>query len=270
MKKIVLSLLTAAFTMTALAWCDKNEHAPGVKSQTYVLVHGAWQASYVWDAVRDDLIKKGNKVIVVALPGHGSDMTPTHTLTLNVYRDKVIAAISNAGEKVILVGHSMGGMVVTAVAEQIPAKISRLVYIGAFVPASGQSLGELANTDPDSKLGLQLSLSADKLTLDVNRDSLTDLFISDGTPAAKQQVIDNYRPEPAIPFGDKVTLTKEGFGSVEKVYIKTLQDIVISPGFQDRMITGAGIKAIYSVKTSHSPFLAKPQEVSALLLKMGK
>lgn len=241
-----------------------------LKKQTYVLVHGAWQAPYVWEAVRNDLVEKGNKVIVVELPGHGSDHTPAHTLTLDVYRDKVIEAIANLDEQVILVGHSMGGMVVTAVAEQVPSKISKLVYIGAFVPASGQSLGELANADPHSKLGPLLTQSADKLTLDVNRDSLTYLFINDGTSIAKQQVLDNYRPEPAIPFGDKVALTKEGFGSVEKVYIKTLQDIVIAPDFQDRMIAGAGIKTTYSVNTSHSPFLARPQDVSALLLRIGQ
>lgn len=270
MKRILLSLLTAAATMTAVASCGRDEDEPVAKPQTYVLVHGAWQAPYVWEAVRTELVKKGNKVILVELPGHGGDMTPSHTLTLNVYRDKVSEAISKVSEKVILVGHSMGGMVVSAVAEQIPARINKLVYIGAFVPASGQSLGELANTDPDSQLGPQISQSADKLTLDINRDSLTYLFINDGSAAAKQQVLDNYRAEPAIPFGDKITLTKQGFGSVQKVYIKTLQDIVISPGFQDSMIPGAEINAIYSVNSSHSPFLAKPQEVSALLLKIGQ
>lgn len=270
MKKIVLSLLATAFTMTTLASCNKNEASPVTKAQTYILVHGAWQAPYVWDAVSKDLKQKGNKVIVVELPGHGGDHTPAHTLTLDVYRDKVIDAITKSGEKVILVGHSMGGMVVTAVAEKVPAKISKLVYIGAFVPTTGQALGDLANSDPGSKLGPLLTQSADKLTLDVKHDSLVYLFINDGTQAAKRQVLNHYRAEPAIPFGDKVILTNEGFGAVEKIYIKTLQDIVISPGLQDRMIAGAGIKTVYSVNTSHSPFLAQPQEVSALLLKIGQ
>lgn len=51
----------------------------------------------------------------------------------------------------------------------------------------------------------------------------------------------NYRVEPAIPFGGKITLTAENFGSAEKVYIKTLQDIVISPALEDKMIASAGI-----------------------------
>jgi pimeloyl-ACP methyl ester carboxylesterase len=270
MKKTVLSLLSAAFAVSAIASCSNDDENVIVNPNTYVLVHGAWQAPYVWDAVRSDLTNRGNKVVVVELPGHGADKTPTYQLSLDVYRDKVIEAISKIDGKVILVGHSMGGMVVTSVAEKAPSKISKLVYIGAFLPASGQSLGELANTDPDSKLGPQLVQSDDKLTLDVKRDQLTYLFVNDGTQAAKDKVLTNYRAEPAIPFGNKVTLTKEGFGSVEKAYIKTLQDIVISPGLQDRMIAGAGIKDVYQVNTSHSPFLSQPHAVSDLLLKIGQ
>ncbi|MCS3798561.1 alpha/beta fold hydrolase [Niastella sp. OAS944] len=264
MKKIASSLLASMLAIFTFAFCNKKED--NAKPKTYVLVHGAWQAPYVWDAVRDDLLKAGNKVIVVELPGHGNDNTATYILSLDVYRDKVIQAISAANENVILVGHSMGGMVVTAVAEKIPARISKLVYIGAFLPTSGQALVDLSMSDPGSKLGNSLIQSADKLTLDVKADSLTYLFINDGTPAVKTQVIDKYRAEPAIPFTNKVTLTNEGFGAVTKVYIKTLQDIVISPGLQDRMIAAAGIKTVYSVNTSHSPFLSQPHEVSKLLL----
>jgi pimeloyl-ACP methyl ester carboxylesterase len=224
----------------------------------------------VWDAVRSDLESKGNKVIVIELPGHGADHTPTHTLSLDVYRDKVVDAISKTDGKVVLVGHSMGGMVVTSVAEKIPSKISKLVYIGAFLPASGQSIGELAATDADSKLGPQLVESADHLTLDVKRDSLAYLFIGDGSQATKDQVLAHYRAEPAIPFGNKVTLTHENFGSVEKAYIKTMQDIVISPGLQDRMITAANIKAVYPVNSSHSPFLSQPHVISDLLIKIAQ
>ncbi len=270
MKTVIMSLLSAAFTISGLSSTTNNDETFNAKSNTYVLVHGAWQAPYVWDAVRASLEKKGHKVIVVELPGHGADTTLTYTLSIDAYRDKVIDAISKVDGKVILVGHSMGGMVITNVAEKIPSRISKLVYIGAFLPVSGQSIGDLAMTDPDSKLGPLLIESADHLTLDVKRENLTYLFINDGSQAEKDRVLANYRPEPAIPFGNKVTLTKENFGSVEKVYIKTLQDIVISPGLQDRMIAAAGIKSVYTVNTSHSPFLAQPKAISDLLLTIGK
>lgn len=269
MKKTAFSLLSTAAVFSMAASCASNNETPAAAHQTYVLVHGAWQAPYVWDAVQSDIAKSGNNVIVVELPGHGSDTTAPHLLSIDVYRDKVIDAISNTDSSVILVGHSMGGMVISAVAEKVPAKIKKLVYIGAFLPANGQALTDLAYSDPDSKLGPLLIPSADKLTLDVKADSLTYLFINDGSLASQKLVFDNYRAEPAIPFTNKVTLTTENFGSVEKGYVKTLQDIVISPGLQDRMIAAAGIKSVYSVNTGHSPFLSQPNELSDLLLKIG-
>lgn len=268
MKKTTSTLLTAALAATTLLSCAKDDAVTNSKQNTYVLVHGAWQAPYVWDAVRNDLTSRGNKVIVVELPGHGNDATPTHTLSLDVYRDKVIKELSTIEGKVILVGHSMGGMVVTEVSEKIPAKISKLVYIGAFVPQSGQALVDI--TDPESQLGGSLIPSQDQLTIDVNQEHLVGLFIPDGSEQAKQSVLDHYRAEPAIPFTNKVTITKEYFGSVEKVYIKTLRDIVISPGLQNKMIEAAGIRTVYEVDASHSPFLSQPKQVAELLQKIGQ
>lgn len=247
-----------------------NGAAPVGHQQTYVLVHGAWQAPYVWDVVSAELRPNGHKVIVVELPGHGADTTPPQNLTLDVYRDKVIDALSKVSEAVILVGHSMGGMVITHVAEKVPSSISKLVYLGAFLPASGQALTDLAFSDPNSKLGPSLIPSADQLTLNVARNQVTDLFINDGSPTEKERVLANYRAEPAIPFTNKVELSKDGFGAKEKVYVKTLNDVVISPSLQDRMIARAGITSVYELPTSHSPFLVQPHAVAKVLLELGK
>jgi pimeloyl-ACP methyl ester carboxylesterase len=267
MNKLLTSLLAVAAMTTTAVSCENNKTPI---THTFVLVHGAWQAPYVWDSVQADLVKEGNKVIVVQLPGHGSDTTDPRHLSIDAYRDEVIKAIPASDSDIILVGHSMGGMVITGVAEKIPNKISKLVYIGAYLPATGQALTDLAFSDSSSQLGPLLIPSVDQLTLDVKRDSLTYLFINDGSQATKDLVLAQYRAEPAIPFTNKATLTKEGFGAVNKVYIKTLQDVVISPALQDRMIAAAGIKTVYTVNTSHSPFLAEPHTVSDLLLKAAQ
>jgi pimeloyl-ACP methyl ester carboxylesterase len=255
--------------------CSKknDEVKPVVKN--YVLVHGAWQAPYVWDAVKAKLINEGNNVTVIELPGHGSDNTVPSTLTLNTYRDKVADAISKINGKVILVGHSLAGMVISAVAEQNPSKIEKLVYLAAYLPASGQSLLDLAGTDAGSILGdsvnhvAVLTQNANG-TLDVLHDQIVNAFIQDGSAQVQNLVLQNYRPEPAIPFTNPVTLTAANFGSVEKVYIKTLQDHVVSPNLQNRMIATAGVKTVYQLNTSHSAFLAKPDSVAILLTKIGQ
>jgi pimeloyl-ACP methyl ester carboxylesterase len=270
MKNILMLLCAAIFTVMLSSCSKKDEVKPIAKN--YVLVHGAWQAPYVWDAVKTSLVNKGYNVTVVELPGHGSDQTAPSTLTLNVYRDKVIDAISKINGKVILVGHSLGGIIISAVAEQVPAKIDKLVYIAAYLPTSGQSLLALANTDADSQLGVKgiLIPSADGSTIDVKHDQIVNVFIQDGSTQVQSLVLQNYRTEPLIPFTNPVTLTAANFGSVEKVYIKTLQDHVVSPSLQNRMITAAGVKTVYQLNTSHSPFLSKPDSVAILLTKIGQ
>ncbi len=72
MKKISAALLLfATFTSSF-----KSHHKTSTMANTFVLVHGAWQASYAWQKVKQELESKGQKVIVVELPAHGSDQTP--------------------------------------------------------------------------------------------------------------------------------------------------------------------------------------------------
>jgi pimeloyl-ACP methyl ester carboxylesterase len=234
-----------------------------------VLVHGAWQAPYAWQSVKDQLIQKGQNVVVVELPGHGSDMTAPATLSMDVYRDKVIAAINAVQGNVVLVGHSMGGMVITAAAEKIPNRIDKLVYIGAFLPANGQSLLALASTDSTSMLGPNLVPSADQLTLGIKAESIVPVFIQDGSDAVKKQVVDNYRPEPAIPFTNPVTITAANFGKLTKYYFYTAQDHAVGLNLQKRMVAAAGIKNTYTLNSSHCPFLSMPDQVTSYLLNLS-
>ena len=267
MKKRCIPLLVITIILASLAGC-KHDHLP--ISNTYVLVHGAGQAPYVWTTVKEQLENAGQKVIVVELPAHGNDYTSPANVSIDVYRDNVISAILSTKQNVILVGHSMGGVVVTAVAEQIPGKIKKLVYIGAFVPANGQSLLDLASQDTQSLLAPSLIPSADQLTLDVKHENITSIFCQDGTDAVRQLVLDNYRVEPAFPFTNKVTLTDAKYGSVDKYYIHTLMDHAIGIDLQNQMAAAAHITKTFAVNTGHSPFLTKPSEVSKLLLTIGE
>ena len=268
MKKKLFGLLTGIAGLFFLMSCSKDDEP--VKAKTFVLVHGAWQAPYVWDKVKAQLESKGQKVIVVELPSHGSDNTSPASVSIDAYRDKVISAIQSVNENVILVGHSMGGMVVTAVAEKIPGRIEKLVYIGAYVPANGQSLMDLAYSDSQSLLGPALIPSADQLTLDIKHESIVPIFCQDADAATQQLVLSKFKVEPAIPFTNKAVITANNFGSVKKYYIKTSQDHAVGPDLQNRMIAAANITNVFSVNAGHSPFLTKPDDVARLLLSFSK
>lgn len=259
--------IVVALSLTSCHDDDGNTVKPNAK--TFVIVHGAWQAPYAWAFVKTELEQQGQKVVVVELPAHGSDTTDPTKVTMAIYRDKVIAAIKATNTKVILVGHSLGGVVITEVAEAIPDQIQKLVYIGAFLPATGQSLYALATSDAESQLAPNLHQLPNG-TLDVPKDKLVPIFIADGSAGVQQLVIDNYRAEPAIPFFDTVALTAANFGRVDKYYIRTLNDQVIGPKLQLKMIAAAGITKTYPISTSHCAFLAKPDSVTILLMNISK
>ncbi|CAN5478543.1 alpha/beta hydrolase [soil metagenome] len=267
MKKLMLSGIIAVVAFFIVS-CSKDDG--NIPKKTFVLVHGAWQAAWVWQDVKTQLESRGQKVIVVELPAHGADTTSPLNVSIDLYRDKVIAAITKINGKIILVGHSMGGVVITAVAEKIPKQIEKLVYIGAFLPANGQSLLDLASTDAQSHLGPALRPADGGLTLDIVTDSIINIFCQDGSAQTKQLVLDKFKKEPAIPFQNKVTLTAAAFGSVDKYYIKTLQDHAVGPDLQSRMITAAGITKVYSIQSGHCPFLTMPDAVTKILLGIIK
>lgn len=269
MKKLKLIQLVLVACIFILSSCSNDDTQPE-NSKNYVLVHGAWQAPYAWQAVKTNLEKQGNKVIVVELPGHGSDNTSPATITLDLYKQKVIDAISTIDGKVILVGHSLGGMIISSVAEAMPSKIEKLVYVAAYLPTSGQTLDQLAHMDPDSQLGVEGNLIFNNDgTVDVKSDQIVNLFIQDGTPEIQNLVVNNYRTEPLTPFINPVVLTAQNFGLVKKAYIKTLHDHVVSPYLQNKMIETGKVKSVYEINTGHSPFLSQPNELSSILTKIA-
>src|ERR1700744_5080196 len=170
------------------------------------------------------------------MPGHGTDQTPVLRLKFDVYKNVVINTIDSLGGKVILVGHSFGGVIISDVAESIPSKIEKLVYIAGFVPLSGQSCLALARTDTTSVLGASLVPSEDGLPLGVVQNEIVPSFIQDGTTAEQNLVLANFRAEPTVPLTNPVTLTAANYGSVPKAYIRTLMDHAITPTLQARML----------------------------------
>ena len=133
---------------------------------TFLLVHGAWHGGWCWRRVVPPLESKGHKVIAPDLPGHGDDRTPTASVTLKSYSDRICETAGARSEPVVLVGHSMGGVAITQAAEDCPEKIRALVYMCAFLPRNGDSLNTWASQDFESKVNpTSLDIRADGTTV---------------------------------------------------------------------------------------------------------
>ncbi|WP_413757238.1 alpha/beta fold hydrolase [Streptomyces sp. MMBL 11-3] len=114
---------------------------PSRTQHTYVLVHGAWHDGRVWSRVAALLTAAGHRVLAPSLSGHGDKahlLGPRIGLTTHI-DDVVDLVLDQDLDDVVLVGHSYAGMVVSGVANRIPKRVARLVYVDAMVPVHGES-----------------------------------------------------------------------------------------------------------------------------------
>lgn len=114
----------------------------------FVLVPGGWYDASVYDDVTRRLRAGGHRVHPMTLTGLDGDDDAREEFTANLdthIQDVVDLLVREDLDDVVLCGHSYGGMVITGVADREPRRITRLVYIDAYVPDDGESLWTLAN-----------------------------------------------------------------------------------------------------------------------------
>jgi pimeloyl-ACP methyl ester carboxylesterase len=112
---------------------------------TFVLVHGAWGGALIWRLNAQALRKAGHEVYTPTLTGLGDRQhLLSREIDLDTHVKDVLGVIDYEDlSDIVLVGHSYGGMVVSGVADAVPAKIASLVYLDAFVPENGRALFDL-------------------------------------------------------------------------------------------------------------------------------
>jgi len=117
--------------------------------QTIVLVHGAWHGGWCYRRVADLLRGSGYRVYTPTLTGLGER---SHLLSRSINLSTHIADITNMIrwedlQRIILVGHSYGGMVVTGAADAMSDQVAALVYLDAFLPTAGKSFHDVLPTE---------------------------------------------------------------------------------------------------------------------------
>lgn len=262
-----LTALLATGLFAATVGCASSGPSSNPSPATpYVVVHGSWQSAADWDEVANQMRAQGANVTVVELQAHGADKTPIAEASFDAYTSKVEAAVDKLGGPVILVGHSFGGMVISAVAEQRASKVEKLIYVGAFVPKDGDTVLGLAKSDPGTHLGDALSVDEKAGTIDVDIAKLGDVFCADCSAPTLAALKQRYRTEPLAPLATPVHLTADNWGKVPKYYVYTKNDHAISLGAQQSMTARVKLAGNATLETSHCPFLSQPAQLVSTLL----
>jgi pimeloyl-ACP methyl ester carboxylesterase len=225
---------------------DMSKHATSV-----VIVHGAFTNGSDWNQV------------VELLQAQGIHVRAVHN-GLNSLADDVAAtrrAINSQAGKVVLVGHSWGGMVITEAGQN--DKVAGLVYVAAFVPAAGQSLGDIGKDYPPSPGNTQLQADADGY-LSLPPEAVAADFAQD-LPARQTSVLAATQgPIQSKALGEKTTVA--AWNSKPSWYIVTEKDRMIAPDLERALAKMIGAK-VTSLPTSHVAQLARPDAVAKVIIE---
>jgi pimeloyl-ACP methyl ester carboxylesterase len=230
----------------------------------YVLVHGAWGGAWEFAELSRLLAADGSLVIAVDLPGHGDNQTPIAEVTMAAYVRKVTEVIEGLDAKAILLGHSLAGSIISQVAEDIPEKVDRLIYVATSLPRSGDTVLDLMQSDEGGQLLPNILFSEDQSYATINADLVRDLLLHD---VEDKQRIESLIPEflfrqATAPFMAAVNLSEERFGSVAKYYVRATQDKVMSQALQDRMLTHWPVEQIITLDSGHFPLTSMAETLS--------
>ncbi len=276
----------------------------------YVLVHGGWHNRSAWNKVTPILEAEGHTVLTLDLPGAGANTIPPKSLgarpfdlaafaaepspvagiTQDERTQAVVALVKEAASagagRVILVGHSAGGMTISAVAERIPERLAAVVYIAGFMVPNGLSLLAMlpheamsSALSPGLFVGDPAAIGATRINPgpadEAYRSLLKASFYADVSEddfarAASELHCDEPNGGALAPS----EITPERFGSVQRHYIRTTQDRAVPLTGQDHMIaavdgTIGGTTITHTVDSSHSPFLSQPATLARILLDIA-
>jgi len=286
---------------------SEDDLAKSSTKPVFVLVHGGWHNHSAWDRVTPILKANGFAALTLDLPGAGvhaitpksldlqpfdpaafaAERSPVTGVTQEERTQAVVALIKETASrgygKVILVGHSAGGMTISAVTERVPNLLLAVVYLAGFLVPNGMSLlGMLPHESMSSAqspglfVGDPVAIGATRInprsTDETYRSLLKasfygDVCDADFAYAASQLHCDEPNGCALAPS----EITPERFGVVPRHYIRTTQDRAVPSSGQDHMIAtvdGAiGGKTItHTLESSHSPFLSQPAALSNILI----
>ena len=142
------ALTTGALASSVFTGCSG---AAPAESRTFVVAHGAWSAGWAWKKVHPLMAARGHRLVTPTYTGLGERAHlagPDVNLDTHIM-DVVNVLVYDDLRDVVLVGHSYGGMVATGVADRARDRITRLIYLDAFVPDDGQSLFDLTGQSPE-------------------------------------------------------------------------------------------------------------------------
>lgn len=233
-----------------------------------ILIHGAWAGPWVWDALIRELAQHGLHADALALPGDGTHRIAPEDAVEADFLNCIADAIESASGRVALVGHSGGGMLVTAGAEAFPERVSHGIWIAGMLIPDGRSFDDI-QTDimgQGTRFGItpHIAHSADKRTTTVPQDMAVRYFFHDAPDSIARAAAARLTPQPNS--GHRIrTQTGPRFAALPKLYIHAQEDRSVIPAAQTAMSKSTTNVTVQPIRSGHVPQLTRPARVSRIM-----
>lgn len=225
------------------------------KNLTIILVHGAWGDGSHWQHIIPTLVKEGFKVRSV--------QNPLTSLQDDI--NKTTDLIDAQEGKVLLVGHSYGGAVITGAGNH--EKVVGLVYIAAFAPGTGESLGSIFGRREQPSGGGSIYPDA-KGFLWIKYDEFHAAFCPD--LSEREALVMSLSQKPIHSNGFSDTVTIPAWKTKPSWYQVSNHDNMIPPATQREMAETIKAKKVIHLDASHASLASHPKEVTSLILEAAK
>lgn len=214
-----------------------------------VLVHGAWADGSSWAKVIPLLEERGLHVVAVQNPltGLADDVAATKRI------------IDAQDGPVVLVGHSYGGAVITEAGNH--PKVARLVYVAAFGPDTGESLGTTAKNFPPPAVAPEVKPIEDNFLV-LTKKGVTEDFAQDLSSEEKRVLLATQAPTSGSVFA--ATISDAAWHHKPSFYVVAENDRMINPDYERFAAKRMGAKTLV-LPTSHVPMLSRPKEVAKFI-----
>lgn len=235
----------------------------------FLLIHGAWHGAWCWYKTLPALQALGHKAAAIDLPSHGIDRTPVSDITLAVYGQRVAEAVTRIDGPVHLVGHSMGGAVITEAVQHVANRVESLIHLAAMAGREGELPAAALADDKDAALPANL-VTRDDGTMWVNDESLEEVFYHDCPAEDIQLARFCLTPRSAAAAAGAITTPDAVLDGVPRHFIFCEQDRAISLPVQQAICEAARGERTASLNASHSPFFSDPALLAETIARLAR
>jgi pimeloyl-ACP methyl ester carboxylesterase len=216
-----------------------------------IFVHGAWADGSSWSKVIALLQAKGIQATAVQLP----------LTTLSGDVATVKRAIALRDGPVVLAGHSYGGAVITEAGND--PKVVGLVYVAAFAPGDGESVGSLGKSYPPAPLGAELRPDSEGY-LSITPKGFAEDFAQDVPEKDMRILWATQGPTNGAVFGG--TISSAAWKTKPSWFVVADEDRAIPPALEQAEADRMKATTIH-VAASHLVMVSHPQEVADVVEK---